>query len=57
MEKNTHKKVTLVLTAGLLATNRPIPMVQADGFERDKYLIYGIVLMRFMRLPILGKIP
>jgi hypothetical protein len=34
MEKNTHKKVTLVLTAGLLATNRLIPMVQADGFEK-----------------------
>ncbi|MGL6188297.1 MAG: hypothetical protein ACRC12_04595, partial [Holosporales bacterium] len=36
MKKNTHKKVTRALIAGLFVTNLPIPMAHAGGFEEGK---------------------
>jgi hypothetical protein len=36
MKKDTHKKVTRALIAGLLTTNLPIPMAHAGGFEEGQ---------------------
>lgn len=36
MKKDTHKKVTRALIAGLFVTNLPIPMAHAGVFEEGK---------------------